>query len=204
MSIIIGLTGGIASGKSTVANMLKERGMTVIDADIEARLAVEKGEKAYESIVEQFGKDILQQDGAIDRVKLGSIIFHHEEKRKQLNSIVHPAVRKRMIEKKTLAETRGEKIIVMDLPLLFENKLMHMVDKTILVYVNESVQLKRLMERNQLSREEAIARIQSQMPLDEKKHLADAVIDNNQTLEETEHQLVNILHQWGLVETQGA
>ncbi len=199
MSLTVGLTGGIASGKSTVSAILIEKGISVIDADVEARLAVEKGEEAYQEIVRHFGGDILLEDGSIDRTKLGSIIFHNEKERLKLNSIVHPAVRKRMTAKKEKAIENGEKVVMLDIPLLFESKLTYMADKTLLVYVDEETQLKRLMARNQLSREEAMARIKSQMPLKDKKPLADAVIDNNGSLEETEKQLWNILKKWNAV-----
>ena len=108
MPLVVGLTGGIASGKSTVSNMLKEMGITVIDADVEARLAVEPGEPAYEKIVACFGKEILLEDGSINRAKLGAIVFSDEEKRLQLNRIVHPEVRKRMIDKRDRAIRGGE------------------------------------------------------------------------------------------------
>jgi dephospho-CoA kinase len=196
MSIVVGLTGGIASGKSTVSAILIEKGITVIDADIEARLAVEKGEEAYHEIVSHFGESILQADGAIDREKLGSIIFHDQEQRLKLNSIVHPAVRKRMLMKKEKALANKEQIIIMDIPLLFESKLTSMVDKTLLVYVDEEIQLERLMNRNQLSKSDALARIHSQMPLKDKLELADAVINNNGTIEETVKQLNVILEKW--------
>lgn len=192
MSLTVGLTGGIASGKSTVSSLLIKKGYTVIDADIEARLAVEKGEEAYQEILRHFGERVLLKDGSIDRAELGSIIFHNETERKALNSIVHPAVRKRMTAKKEQAISRKEQLIILDIPLLFESKLQYMCDKTLLVYADEDIQLQRLMQRNQLSEKEAMARIQSQMPLKDKKALADAVIDNNGTIEETEKQL------WGI------
>ncbi|MBS4191567.1 dephospho-CoA kinase [Bacillus sp. FJAT-49705] len=196
MSIIIGLTGGIASGKSTVSSLLIDKGITVIDADLEARLAVEKGEEAYDEIIAHFGNHILLEDGSIDRGKLGSIIFHNESQRLRLNNIVHPAVRKRMLAKKDQAIANGEKLVILDIPLLFESKLTYMVDKTILVFVDEYNQLERLMKRNQLSKEEALARINSQMPLKDKIQLADAVIDNSGTIKETEQQLIEILNKW--------
>lgn len=197
MTVVIGLTGGIASGKSTVANMLKELGITVIDADVEARLAVEPGEAAYKQIVAHFGEGILLEDGAIDRAKLGGIIFNNEEERKVLNSIVHPVVRQRMKKKKEAAIKRKEDIVIMDIPLLFESKLTDQVERTLVIYVDEETQLKRLMERNQFSKEEAMARIRSQMPLKEKKHLADYIIDNSGTLEQTKAQLYRLLEEWG-------
>ncbi|MEH7300411.1 dephospho-CoA kinase, partial [Neobacillus drentensis] len=192
MSLVIGLTGGIASGKSTVSTMFKEMNIRVVDADVEARLAVMKGEAAYFQIIDTFGKDILL-DGEIDRQELGSIIFHQEEKRKLLNEIVHPEVRKRMMEQVEKAQQTGEEVIVLDIPLLFESKLTYMVEKTILVYVDYDIQLERLMKRNSLSIDDAKARIQSQMPLNEKIKLADAVINNNGSIEETKKQLINVL-----------
>jgi len=197
--LVIGVTGGIASGKSTISNMIKSLGFVVIDADMAAREVVMPGEIAYQKIVEAFGKEILLDNGEIDRTKLGSIVFHQEEKRLLLNGIVHPAVRKRMLADKDAAIEKGEKTVFMDIPLLFESKLTYMVDHTILVYVDEDVQLKRLMERNQLTKEEALARIQSQMPLKEKKALADAVINNNGTIEDSREQLLQILRQWGVL-----
>jgi len=197
MALIIGLTGGIASGKSTVASMLKKGGIPVIDADVESRLAVEKGEEAYDRIVNHFSKNILLEDGSIDRAKLGEIIFNNNEERMKLNEIVHPAVRKRMLQKKEHAENNGEPVIILDIPLLFESEFTELVDKTLLVFVDEDIQLQRLMERNHYSRQEALARIHSQMPLTEKKRLADVIIDNNGSIEQTELQLKNVLAKWG-------
>jgi dephospho-CoA kinase len=198
MTLVVGLTGGIASGKSTVSNMFKEMKMTVIDADVESRKAVQIGEPAYKQIVESFGPEIVLPNGEIDRQKLGSIIFHDEQKRKLLNSIVHPEVRRRMNEKKELAIKGKERIVILDIPLLFESNLIYMVDQTLLVYVDRSIQLTRLMERNRLSKEEAEARIQSQMPLAEKMKLADKIINNNGSLTETKNQLNKILADWGV------
>ncbi|MEH7331453.1 dephospho-CoA kinase [Neobacillus drentensis] len=198
MSLIIGLTGGIASGKSTVSNMFKEMDITVVDADVEARLAVMKGESAYNQIVEEFGKEILLEDGEIDRPKLGSIIFHQAEKRNQLNQIVHPEVRKRMNSKVEDAKNRKEQVVVLDIPLLFESKQTYLVEKTILVYVDQQTQLNRLIERNNLSIEDAEARIHSQMPLSDKVKLADAVIDNNGSIADSKKQLIEILSSWGI------
>ncbi|QQZ10637.1 dephospho-CoA kinase [Heyndrickxia vini] len=198
MAMIIGLTGGIASGKSTVSTILKTKGYTIIDADIAAREVVNIGEDAYNGIIEAFGKKILLEDGNIDRKQLGSIVFHNTEKRLLLNSIVHPAVRNYMQKKKTEAIEAGKQTIIMDIPLLFESKLTYMVDKTILVFVDPDIQKERLMKRNQLSEEDAVARIGSQMRLNEKIQLSDAVIDNNKTIEETEKQLYNIINEWEL------
>ncbi len=193
MGLTIGLTGGIASGKSTVSNMLKEYGFSIIDADVIAREVVEKGKPAYLKIVEEFGEGILQADGIIDRLKLGSMIFQDVEKREILNSIIHPFIRKSMMEQREFYINQDKGTIIMDIPLLFESKLTYMVDKTIVVYVDFDVQLKRLMDRNSFSEEEARERINSQMPLQKKRDLADEVIDNNGTINETRDQLLRIM-----------
>ncbi|GIN86845.1 dephospho-CoA kinase [Heyndrickxia sporothermodurans] len=198
MAMIVGLTGGIASGKSTVSKMLKQKGYTIIDADIAAREVVNIGEDAYFQIIKDFGEDILLEDRSLDRKKLGSIVFHNRDKRLLLNNIVHPAVRKYMLTKKDEAINGGKQTVIMDIPLLFESQLTYMVDRTILVYVEPPIQLARLMERNQLSKEDALARIQSQMPLDEKVKLADAVINNNTELNNTKYQLETIIKKWKL------
>ncbi|MDM5313004.1 dephospho-CoA kinase [Peribacillus frigoritolerans] len=199
MGQIIGITGGIASGKSTVSLYLQELGFTIVDADLASRAVVEPGEEAYHQVVEAFGEDILLADGNIDRVKLGSIIFNDQEKRLLLNGIVHPAVRNWMRVKTEAALSSGEETVFMDIPLLFESKLTFMVDKTLLVYVDEQVQLQRLMNRNGLSETEALARINSQMPLADKKALADAVIDNNGDINETKRQVKAILSEWYVI-----
>ncbi|WP_246941097.1 dephospho-CoA kinase [Bacillus pinisoli] len=199
MGIIIGLTGGIASGKSTVANMIREYGIPIVDADLIAREVVQIGRPAYKEIVETFGESVLLEDGSIDRVTLGSIVFNNEEQRKRLNEIVHPAVRKEMMDQKEQFLQAGANAVVLDIPLLFESKLTYMVEKTIVVFVDSSTQLKRLMERNQFSVEEAEARINSQMPLIKKKELADQVIDNNGTIDKTKKQLEHILTIWNLI-----
>ncbi|RLQ97975.1 dephospho-CoA kinase [Falsibacillus albus] len=199
MSLIIGLTGGIASGKSTVSEMLNHRGFKIIDADIAAREVVKAGAPALCEIVDAFGRGILLADGNLDRAKLGKIIFHDQEQRKKLNGIVHPAVRKWMNERKDEAIEQGKRTIFLDIPLLYESNLTYMVEKVILVYVDEEVQLHRLMERNGLSKDEASARISSQLPLSQKVKMADVVIDNNDRRENTEAQLEQLISKWGLL-----
>lgn len=197
--MIIGLTGSIASGKSTVANMLKEYGLPIVDADLVARMVVEPGKPTLDKIVEVFGEEVLTEDRALNREKLGSIIFHDEKKRKMLNNIIHPAIRQEMLRQRDEHIENGEKTVIMDIPLLFESKLQHFVDKILVVTVDDNIQLKRLMERNQLSEEEATSRIQSQMPLSEKEEGADAVIYNNLSLDNTKEQLENILREWKVI-----
>ncbi|AST06488.1 dephospho-CoA kinase [Anoxybacillus flavithermus] len=200
MVLTIGLTGGIASGKSTVAAMFRDLHIPVIDADeIAHRVTAIDGE-AYQLIVETFGSDILDSNGAIDRRRLGAIVFHDEQKRKQLNAIVHPLVRQHMLKQKEQYARKGEKAVVLDIPLLFESNLEHLVDRILVVYVDEQIQLRRLCERNGFSFEEAWARIKSQMPLEQKRKKADAVIDNNGTIEQTKRQLYERLVEWGILE----
>ncbi|MCM3354153.1 dephospho-CoA kinase [Bacillus halotolerans] len=196
MTLVIGLTGGIASGKSTVANMLIDKGITVIDADIIAKQAVEKGMPAYRQIIDEFGEDILLENGDIDRRKLGALVFTNEQKRLALNSIVHPAVREEMLKRRNESIANQETFVVLDIPLLFESKLESLVDKIIVVSVTKELQLERLTKRNQLTEEEALSRIRSQIPLEEKVSRADNVIDNSRTLEETKQQLEEILSCW--------
>jgi dephospho-CoA kinase len=194
VTVVIGLTGGIASGKSTVSNMFRNQGIRIIDADKISRDVVEIGEPAYQQIVKTFGQDILLDDQTINREKLGAIIFSNDKNRQQLNEIVHPAVRKEMLKQKQEEKEKNAKQVVLDIPLLFESKLTHMVDVTVLVYVDEQTQLKRLMNRNCYSKEEAMMRIQSQLPLKEKVKLADVIINNNGSIEDTEAQVIEFLN----------
>ena len=193
MTVVLGLTGGIASGKSTVSTMIRKHGIRVIDADIISREVVEVGKPAYRQIVELFGKDILHDNDTINRERLGALIFADEKKRNQLNRIVHPAVREELLKQTKEEKEQDAKAVVLDIPLLFESKLTHLVDKTILVYVDEKTQLERLMKRNGFSEDEAMMRIRSQLPLKEKIILSDELINNNGSIEETEIQLHEIL-----------
>jgi dephospho-CoA kinase len=187
--MVIGLTGGIACGKSTVSRMLAERAARIIDADVIAREVVRPGKEAWSLIVERFGRDILLASNEIDRVKLGRIVFSDEQARLDLNAIVHPAVRQRMRQLTQEAQEEGIALIVLDIPLLYESKLTHMVEKVVVVYCSPEQQLTRLMERNGFTEEEAKQRISAQMSVEEKKKRADYVIDNSGTLKETEAQV---------------
>ncbi|MED0755667.1 dephospho-CoA kinase [Aneurinibacillus thermoaerophilus] len=193
--MIVGLTGGIACGKSTISRMLAERDARIIDADIIAREVVRPGEKAWSLIVERFGRGILLDSEEIDRVKLGSIVFADEKARLALNDIVHPAVRQLMRQLTQEAQEEGVSLIVLDIPLLYESKLEYMVEKVIVVYCTPEQQLERLIKRNGFSAEEARRRIASQMPVEEKKLRADYVIDNSGTLKETEEQVDELMEQ---------
>lgn len=195
--MIIGLTGSIASGKSTVSKMLEELGYPIIDADLVARQVVEPGSETLMEIEALFGPEAIRDDGTMDREKVGALIFSDPAKRKQLNDIIHPAIRAEMLRQKSVFMEDGHRTIVMDIPLLFESKLQHFVDKVLVVSVSEENQLARLMERNGLNEKDARARISSQLPMSVKEEGADAVIYNNGTIEETAGQLERILEQWG-------
>lgn len=199
MAIVIGLTGSIASGKSTISAMFEDYAIPVIDADKLAREVVEPGEKALEKIVEAFGEEILAENGTLNRKKLGSIIFANEEKREQLNYIVHPAVRKRMTSKRDRLISDGERAVVLDIPLLFESELTHYVDKTMVVYVTEKTQLKRLRDRDHITEKEAMQRINAQISVEKKASMADAVINNNGSVDNSRRELQEQLTLWGIV-----
>ncbi|WP_414046112.1 dephospho-CoA kinase [Macrococcus equi] len=185
---VIGLTGGIASGKSTVAKYLSDQGFVIIDADIASRKAVEVGTEGLAQIKKAFGDQVIRLDGSLDRKALGNIIFNDSSEREKLNKIVHPRVRDIMENEKQNALMQG-KIVVMDIPLLYENHLEYTVDEVWLVYIPLNIQIERLMLRNNLSQKEAQARIASQMSLEEKKEKADKVIDNSGSIDALHEQL---------------
>ncbi len=196
--MIIGLTGSIASGKSTISAMLKEKGYPIIDADLVARLVVEPGTSNLREIERTFGNAVMNADGTINRDALGKLIFDDPAKRKQLNDLMHPAIRSEMLRQRDELFESGQKTLIMDIPLLFESRLQHFVDKILVVSVTEEMQLQRLMSRNSLSKEEATSRIQSQLPISEKEKGADAVIYNNGTIEQSKEQLERILVEWDI------
>ena len=177
----IGLTGGIASGKSTVLTYFKDKGIPYIDADIVAREVVEPGTEGLEAIVDAFGSNVLHDDGTLNREVLGAIVFHNEEKRGQLNDCLKEHIRHRIMELTAHYESNHTAVLIYDIPLLIEGKWYTMMDEVWLVYVNEPTQIERLMSRNGFSKENALARIKSQMRLDDKRSFADVIIDNNGT-----------------------
>ncbi len=198
--MIIGVTGNIASGKSTIVNYIRETyHYPVIDADLVARKVVEPGEKALNQLVQTFGRVILNKDGVLNRQHLGQIVFSNQEEREKLNRIVHPAVREQMIKEKECLLNNGHDIIVMDIPLLFENNLQYLVDKTVLVYTNEKIQLIRLMKRNGFTEQEAKSRMNAQLSPQKKKELADAIIDNSNTIDDSKKQVDVLFRKWELI-----
>ncbi|KAF7354701.1 hypothetical protein MSAN_01383800 [Mycena sanguinolenta] len=192
--LVVGLTGGIATGKSSVSKLLKEKDIPVVDADILARQVVEPGTHGLAKIVSFFGPEILQSDGTLDRKKLGSVIFNDEAKRRKLNSIVHPAVRRAMLWGVVKHWLRGSKYCVLDVPLLIEGPMWKLVGTVVVVHCSAEVQLQRLMARDNSSREDASSRLNSQIPIDEKLKYADRVVDNSGSLADLEAQ-VNALVQ---------
>lgn len=189
--MIIGLTGGIATGKSTVSQMFAKRGAAIIDADVIARQVVEPETEGLAQVVAHFGKQVLDEEGRLNRPALASIIFQNEKKREKLNSILHPLIRQEMLERtEEIKKKDPHQIVIWDVPLLLEGKKMtQFVKKIIVVYIPESIQLKRLMLRNGLTEEEARARIRAQLNIEEKRKMADFVIDNSGSLSETERQV---------------
>jgi len=185
---VLGLTGGIGSGKTLVDEMFTQLGAELIDADQLAREVVEPGQPALEEIAKSFGRDILLPNGRLDRHKLGTIIFADAGARARLNAITHHRIRER-IEAAITARRDRDGVLIVDIPLLYENARTGLVEKVIVVWVDPQTQQRRLIERGGLTAEEARQRIAAQMPLDEKRALADYVIDNTGRPESTRRQV---------------
>lgn len=196
---MIGLTGGVATGKSTIAKRFAELGAAVFDADRFAREAVEAGQPALEEIRARFGEKVIASDGSLDRKALGAIVFRDAKARRDLEAIVHPRVRERM--RRSLEELRRQGyggVVILEIPLLFESQgSLELVDRVLVVYAPWSMQVERLMRRNQLSREEAILRVDAQLPIDEKVARADYVVDNSRSLDEAFRQVDRLWEEWG-------
>lgn len=186
----IGLTGSIATGKSTVTNMLKELGAFVIDCDKTARDVVAPGTRSLAKIEAAFGKDAIGADGSMDRVYIGDLVFRNPEMKKRLENILFPLIFEALDAELLRLEREGATpVVFLDMPLLYEVKYDSYVDEVWLVYVPFEVQLSRLMKRNGYTKEEALLRIHSQISVDKKKSLAQQVIDNSGTLEDTKEQV---------------
>jgi len=186
---IIGLTGGIACGKSSVADFFRGQGVPVIDADQLAREAVQPGSPALELIAEQFGTDLLTASGELDRGRMGALVFADAEKRRQLESILHPQIRRLADERIAQAATAGHCRLIYMAPLLIEAGVSDRVDEIWVVTVTDEIQLSRLMARDSLSRDQAQQRVASQMPLTEKAGHGKIIIDNSGTPQQTERLL---------------
>lgn len=189
MTFLLGLTGGIASGKSTISRYFSEKSIPVIDADIVARQVVEPGEIGLRRIVNTFGEDVLQDSGELNRKKLGQIIFNDDQKRTQLNDMLSELIRENILSQIKHYQSKNASLIVLDIPLLFEGRYDSIVDEVMVSYIPREVQLTRLMARDNLSKEDALKRINSQMSLDKKKELADVVINNTGNIDKTLQQV---------------
>lgn len=190
MTRVLGLTGGIASGKTTVSDYFKALNIPVVDADIIAREVMKAGEPTVLEIEKQFGAEVIQENGEINRKRLGEIIFASSKKREQLNQIVQGVIRENILKEKNALIKEKYPLIVLDLPLLYEEAYEKEVDEVMVVSVGSETQCDRLLKRNpQLSRDEATDRIRSQMPLSLKAKRADILIDNNGTVEDTLKQV---------------
>jgi dephospho-CoA kinase len=182
---VIGVTGGIASGKSTVTDILKKRfSYVVIDADQLARQAVEQGSSGLIKITSVFGQEVINENGELNRSMLGELIANDDQARKKLNAIVHPEIKKLYDQQIDFYQRSGIPTVFYDCPLLFETNLQNTVDETILVVADKEIRIGRLMERDKLTREQAIKRIDMQMSDEDKIGLADTIIENNGSLED--------------------
>jgi dephospho-CoA kinase len=189
---VIGLTGGIASGKSFVADILEELGAVVIDADQLAREVVKPGAEPYRMIVEAFGRNVLQPDGTLDRKALGKIVFSDPDARKRLERITHPAII-RLAEKRLEGERlKGTDVVFYMVPLLLEVGLTSSVDEVWVVYADDETQVERLMKRDKIGKDEALGKMAAQMPMDEKIRFGKVIIDNRGTPEETRRKVVEL------------
>ena len=191
--LILGVTGGIASGKSTVARMLEESGAPAVDFDALARQIVEPGKPTFKELVAFFGEKVLVKEGGIDRKKLAGIVFQDQSKRKILESITHPRIVEAFLDQvREIASRDPHAIVQAVIPLLFEASLRHLVHKVLLVYIPRSMQIERLMRRDGIRREAAEKILNAQWPIDAKLGYADFVIHNEGTLEETRKQVEEV------------
>jgi dephospho-CoA kinase len=199
---VVGLTGGIASGKSFVAEILTSYGAVIIDADTLSREVVEPGEPAYHAVIRTFGEGILRADGSLDRKALGKIVFSDAAARRVLEEIIHPAVAERAARRLAEERLKGTPVVFYVVPLLFEVGLASMMNEIWVVSVDGEAQLARLMKRDGIDREEALRKVAAQMPMDEKVARAGVVIDNSGTPDETERRVggewEKLLERWGV------
>ena len=195
--LLVGLTGNIGSGKSTVTQLLSERGATIIDADVLARRAVEVGTAAYKAIAERWGTSILSPDGGIDRAALRRIVFSDPVQLEQLNAFVHPEVERMRESLVDLARQRGDRLVVCDIPLLFERRMTDDFDRIVLVDAPRPIRLERLVRERGLRETEAMDMIVAQMPAELKRARADHVIDNDGTLTQLDQRVTEV---WGALQ----
>lgn len=197
---LVGLTGGIATGKSTVASLLRGLGARIVDADELAREIVQPGQEAWQEIVAAFGSEFLSEDRTLDREKLRKLVFQDSAARKKLESITHPRIRKLAEARFRELAAEGAEIVIYEAPLLFENQVHLWLRPVVLVTCSAAIQKKRLQDRDRLSEEEIRQHLEAQMSLDEKRKLADFVIENNGDLEELQQQVREV---WEKILAQG-
>jgi dephospho-CoA kinase len=198
--MVIGLTGGIAAGKSTVSKMIKEYNIPVIDTDCIARDIAMPGSNVLERIGSEFGTELINLDGSLNRKMLGDIVFNDNEKLLKLNSITHPEIKKIVIEEIKKFRSMEKKACVVDAALLIESNFVELVDYIILIYASSDILLRRLMNRDKISEGEAVSRINKQMSFEEKEKYADFIIDNSKDIEYTRNQLSIILKKLYIME----
>lgn len=186
--LTIGLTGGISSGKSTITSWFLEKGIIVLDADQIVRQLQKPGSQLLYDLAHEFGPSVILENGELARDVLGSIIFHDEAAKQKLNAMIHPLVKQKLVEGMEQAKARGEQLVVLDVPLLFESGFESLVDRTLVVYVPREIQVKRLMKRDQIDESYALAKINSQMSLEKKRDLADYVLNNEYSMRELRTQ----------------
>lgn len=189
----IGLTGGIATGKSTVKKLAEGLGIPTIDADMISHQVTEKGQKGYDQVVSHFGKSFLNADLTLNRKQLGAVIFSDPLKRIELESILHPLIKEQVTALKKQYLNESQKYCIYDVPLLFEKNMQNDFDLTVLVWCDPQTQLQRLMTRNQYTQEQALLRVQSQMKMIDKVKLANYCLDNSTSLESLAIQFRNLL-----------
>lgn len=186
--LTIGLTGGISSGKSTITSWFLEKGIIVLDADQIVRQLQKPGSQLLYDLAHEFGPSVILENGELARDVLGSIIFHDEAAKQKLNAMIHPLVKQKLVEGMEQAKARGEQLVVLDVPLLFESGFESLVERTLVVYVPREIQVKRLMKRDQIDESYALAKINSQMSLEKKRDLADYVLNNEYSMRELRTQ----------------
>lgn len=188
MAFVLGITGGIATGKSSVVQHFIDLGFPVVDADIIARHLLDQNEQAYNEVVKVFGSEILQENGEIDRQALGALVFNHPDKLKQLDELMAPFLQETILAEIKQA-SQNQKLVIVDVPLMYEKGYDEWMDQVAVVYCTPEQQIKRLMQRNQLTEKEAKQRIDSQLPIEMKKLLAEVVFDNSNDLTQTIQQV---------------
>ena len=186
--LVVGLTGGISSGKSTISSWFLQKGIVVLDADQIVKNLQRPNSPLVLKLAEEFGASIVNENGELVREVLGKIIFYDQEAKERLNAMIHPLVQAKLEEEIERLKKVGEGLVVLDIPLLFESRFEALVDRTVVVYVSPDVQLQRLMKRDQIDREYALAKMNSQMSLDEKRARADYVLINNGTMGQLREQ----------------